>query len=122
MSERAPEALVERLLELLVSCRAGPVEVIGDDPVARSLRERVPASVGSGGDPDGAADPKPAVVIDASGSPDSIREALHRLRDLGTLVLTRPMDRGAAVNLNLYADLHFRSLTVVGTGDLTARV
>jgi threonine dehydrogenase-like Zn-dependent dehydrogenase len=119
VNERAPDALVERLLELLVSCRAGPVEVVGDDLVARSLRERVPASVGVG-DPGVSADPKPAVVIDATGSPDSIREALHRLRDLGTLVLTRPMDRGAAVNMNLYTDLHFRSLTVVGMGDLTA--
>jgi hypothetical protein len=115
VSGAAPDALVERLLELLGTCRAGPVEVVGDDPVARSLRERVPVAVGGAGDVDGS----PAVVIDASGSPDSIQEALHRLRDLGTLVLTRPLDRGGAVNVNLYADLHFRSLTVIGLGDLT---
>jgi threonine dehydrogenase-like Zn-dependent dehydrogenase len=108
----ALDALVERLLELLRTCRDGPVEVVGDDPAAESLRERLRERVDGGS----ASDRSPAVVIDASGSPDRIRDALRRLEDLGTLVLTRSV-QGGGVSVNLYADLHFRSLTVIGTGE-----
>jgi threonine dehydrogenase-like Zn-dependent dehydrogenase len=56
--------------------------------------------------------PRPAVIIDTSGSPERIKQALRRLDDLGTLVLTRAV--GDDVSLNLYDDLHFRSLTIMG--------
>jgi hypothetical protein len=53
--------------------------------------------------------------------------AERRVDRLGSsLIAVRPASRepaasadGGAVNVNLYADLHFRSLTVIGTGDLT---
>jgi threonine dehydrogenase-like Zn-dependent dehydrogenase len=98
-------ALVEQLLQLLRTCPSGPVEVIGDDELAVSLGERLPerrVEVSA---------ISPAVVIDASGSPERIRDALRRLRNLGTLVLTCTVLGGVVTNL--YVDLHLRSLTII---------
>lgn len=52
-----------------------------------------------------------AVVIDASGSPERIREALRRLDNLGTLVLACGVV--GWIITNLYTDLHLRGLTIV---------
>jgi hypothetical protein len=95
---------VDQLAVLLQSCPGGTVEVPGDEPLAGLLRERLGPRVSA------VRAQSPAVVIDTSGSPEGIKDALRRLDDLGTLVLTRG---GGDVSLNLYADLHLRSLSIV---------
>jgi hypothetical protein len=97
-------AFADQLTVLLRGCRPGPVEVL-DSRLAELLRERLGPRVNE--------TPlrSPAVVIDTSGSPERITDALRRLDDLGTLVLSsRP---GGEVSMNLYADLHLRSLSIV---------
>ena len=98
-------ALVEQLLWLLRTCPNGPVEVIGDDDLAASLDERLPERKVE------VSTTSPVVVIDATGSPERIREALRRLDNLGTLVLACGVLGG--IITNLYTDLHLRSLTIV---------
>lgn len=82
---------------------AAPVEVIGDGPVAERLR----TAVGRAGDG------PLQVVVDTTGDPERIADALERLDDLGLLVLAGPLHPGQ-VSMDLYADLHVRGLTVVG--------
>ncbi len=97
-------AFVDQLTILLRGCQRGPVEVL-DKPLAELLRERLGPRVSE------TPVRSPAVVIDTSGSPERIRDGLQRLADLGTLVLSsRP---GGEVSMNLYADLHLRSLSIV---------
>jgi hypothetical protein len=96
---------VEQILEFLDTCMRGRVEVVGDGPLAETLRDRV----GTG---DGAKQARaPTVIIDTTGSPERIRDALRRLNDLGTLVLAHEVS-GGDVSMNLYADLHLRCLTI----------
>ena len=82
---------------------AAPVEVLGEGAAAAQLRE----ALGRPGDG------RPAVVVDTTGDPARIADALERLDDLGTLVLAGPTPSGP-VPLDLYSDLHVRGLTVVG--------
>jgi hypothetical protein len=96
------------LISRLPEWPSGPVEVVGDGQLADTLRARL----GLGSATDRGPAPRPAVIIDTSGSPEWIKQALRRLDDLGTLVLTRAV--GGDVSLNLYDDLHFRSLTIMG--------
>jgi threonine dehydrogenase-like Zn-dependent dehydrogenase len=83
----------------------GPLEVSGENALAQALRERL------GGDPPGAT--RPRVVVETTGGGDAIRAALARVADLGTVVLAGAIDR-APIELDLYADLHVRGLTIVG--------
>jgi threonine dehydrogenase-like Zn-dependent dehydrogenase len=98
--------LVEQLVHLLRTCRSGPIEVIGDDNLAESLGRCLPERVVRASTTSPA-----AVVIDASGSPERIGEALRRLDNLGTLVLACGVVGG--IITNLYTDLHLRGLTIV---------
>lgn len=98
--------VAEQVISRLPGRPRGPVEVLGDGLLAETLRERLGALDGAQGER------SPALIIDTSGSPQRIKEALRRLDDLGILVLTRGV--GGDVSVNLYADLHFRSLTVIG--------
>jgi hypothetical protein len=97
-------AFVDQLTILLRACQRGPVEVL-DNPLAALLRRRLGPRVSE------TPVRSPAVVVDTSGSPERIRDALQRLEDLGTLVLTRGV--GGEVSMNLYADLHLRSLSIM---------
>lgn len=85
---------------------ATPVEVTGTGAFADSIRSAL-ASDGTGR--------PPAVIIDTTGDPATIVAALRRLDDLGTLVLAGPAP-AEPVDMDLYADLHVRGLTVVGIG------
>lgn len=98
---------VGRLVKVLQACPSGPVEVLGDDVLAGLLRKRLGARVSP------TIVESPTVIIDASGSSERIEDALRRLDDLGTLVLTRKVHGGQA-SVNPYTDLHFRSLTIIG--------
>jgi hypothetical protein len=58
-------------------------------------------------------DAAPAVVVEATGAPSSIADALREVRTLGTIVLIgEQLDRECT--LDLYSDLHVRGLRVVG--------
>lgn len=54
----------------------------------------------------------PAVIVDTIGSAEAIGAAVHRLADLGALVLAAPTE--ATVSLDLYPDVHLRGLTLAG--------
>jgi threonine dehydrogenase-like Zn-dependent dehydrogenase len=86
----------------------GPVEVTGERELARelgeALRSRKP----------GPAEAPPAAIVETTGEPDAIAAALRRVADLGIVVLTGPPPPDP-VALDLYADLHVRGLTLVGT-------
>jgi hypothetical protein len=98
-------ASVEQILEFLDTCVHGRVEVVGDGVLAETLRDRVDIR-------NGAKEARaPTVIIDTTGSPDRIRDALRRLNDLGTLMLADEVS-GGDVRMNLYADLHLRCLTI----------
>ena len=55
---------------------------------------------------------RPELIVDTTGSPAQIAAAFRRLADLGTLVLVG--ESPATADLDLYADVHVRGLTVVG--------
>jgi threonine dehydrogenase-like Zn-dependent dehydrogenase len=84
----------------------GPVEVLGETGLADAVRVRLAETQGPRGG-------RPAAVIDTTGEPRHIEAALRRVADLGTVVLAGPLPSGP-VQLDLYADLHVRGLTVIG--------
>lgn len=84
----------------------GPVEVLGDGPLARALRARLKSRAGGAGR-------RPVAVIETTGDVRVVQDALRRVADLGTVVLAGPPPPDP-VALDLYADLHVRGLTLVG--------
>ncbi len=56
---------------------------------------------------------EPDIMIDTTGSPNRIRQAIATLPRLGHLVLAAP-PRTADIDLATYRDLHVRALTVTG--------
>lgn len=63
--------------------------------------------------------PAAAAVVDLTGNPETISDAIRRLPDLGTLVLGA--DLGArTVDLDLYPDVHVRGLRLVGIPDASS--
>ena len=93
-----------------VPAGARRVDVVGDGALAARLRESLPAPSSTGA---------PDAIVETTGDPAAIADALRRLDDLGTLVLAGPAPRGP-VALDLYADLHVRGLTVVGVAPAEA--
>jgi hypothetical protein len=91
-----------------VPTSAAPIEVLGNGIVAEQIRRSLALADGSG-------DERPAVIVDATGAPDALRDATRRLDDLGTLVLVGE-PAGRAMSLNLYPDVHVRGLRLVGVG------
>ncbi len=81
------------------------VTVIGEGLLAHLIRDLLPGGTFS----------EPDVVIDTTGSPDRIRQAVATLALLGHLVLAAP-PRTADIDLATYRDLHLRALTVTGVG------
>jgi hypothetical protein len=88
---------------------ARSVKVLGDGLVATEARLLLDTRAGSA---PGQGE-RPGCVIDATGDPDAILNALGELDDLGTLVAAGPLgDRPFPINL--YAHVHLRGLHVVG--------
>lgn len=100
---RVLTAIARRALSA-VSTVTGSVEVIGDGAVAALVRGGVRAREDSG---------PPAAVIDCVGDVGAIEDALRRLDDLGTLVVAG-VSTPDSLTIDLYPDLHVRSLRLVG--------
>jgi hypothetical protein len=81
---------------------AGPIDVVGAGIVAQALRAEQPAGR------------RPSVVVvDLTGEPSAIVDALHRVEDGGAVLLAgNPAGRPA--ELDFYPDVHFRGLRVIG--------
>jgi threonine dehydrogenase-like Zn-dependent dehydrogenase len=97
-------------VEAAVAARPAWVEVLGEGDLAESLRARLGALA--------AGQSQPGAVIETTGEPDAIADALKRVADLGTVVLAGPPSADAGA-LDLYADLHVRGLTLVGLAATT---
>ena len=85
----------------------GAVEVIGRGRLATALRTHLQSRCAVPGQ-------RAIAVIETTGDPRAIQDALRRVADLGTVVLAGPAT-GEPVALDLYADLHVRGLTLIGT-------
>jgi hypothetical protein len=109
----ARSTVAAEVVGLLSDHLSGPVQVVGAGSLARLVRKRL----GERAWTDGA---RPAVVVDTTGSPENIVDALRRLDDGGTLVLTHGLG-ARPVPLDLYSDVHLRCLTIVGVGPPQAR-
>ena len=86
---------------------AGPVEVLGDGPLAELLRHTLGSDDASR---------RPSVVVDTTGDAAELERALRRVDDLGIVVLAGPPP-SEPLALDLYGDLHVRGLTVVGVAE-----
>jgi len=86
------------------AAEGGPIEVNGKGAIAGAIRD-----LAGRPDEDGA----PVVIVDCTGDPGQLVGATRRLADGGTLVLAgEPL--GWPVDIDLYPDVHRRSLRVVG--------
>jgi hypothetical protein len=101
-------AVAEDVVEVLRGQPAGPVEVAGNGLLARLVRTPLGSRATRG-----PGDVPPVAIVDTSSSSERIADALRRLGELGTLVLAG-QGGGTDLRLNLYTDLHRRSLTVAG--------
>jgi hypothetical protein len=108
--QRAAQAFTDaarHVLDLLRERPVGPVEVAGNGLLAHLIRASLDVQAAAPGEV------PPAAIVDTSGDPPRISDALRRLAELGILVLAG-QSRARDLTLNLYTDLHRRSLTVVG--------
>jgi hypothetical protein len=85
---------------------AGSIEVIGSGLIAHLVRVLV-------GDVPARTAEHPRAVVDVTGDPAVILDATRRVADLGTVVLVGEA-LGRRAEMNLYADVHVRGLTLVG--------
>lgn len=98
VAREAVAAVAERL--------RGAVEVVGTGLVAAHVRRLV----ANGG---GSLDNGPGAVVDTTGDPETIRSALERVSDLGTVVLAGEAG-GRTLDLDLYSSVHRRGLVLTG--------
>jgi threonine dehydrogenase-like Zn-dependent dehydrogenase len=91
---------------------AGPVEVHGSGALAALLGSQLVPGTASEAR-------RPAAVVDLTGEPSVLQDALRRLDDLGTLVLVAGGPT-RAVDVDLYPDVHRRGLILRGSPGLTA--
>jgi 2-desacetyl-2-hydroxyethyl bacteriochlorophyllide A dehydrogenase len=103
---------------------AGAFPLIGVDAVA-GRRARAEATYGvrtidpKAGDPLDAARAilggrRPDIVVDATGVPSALQDALHLVADGGAVMLVGS-PRGIAQNFDTYWDLHGRSVSIIGS-------
>jgi len=84
----------------------GSIEVTGSGLIAHRVRVLV-------GDAPARSAEHPRAVVDLTGDPVVIADAARRVADLGTVVLAGEA-LGRRAEMNLYADVHLRGLTLVG--------
>jgi threonine dehydrogenase-like Zn-dependent dehydrogenase len=87
------------------------VHVVGTGAVAYVVRHRHAARRDEQGRPD--------VVVDLTGDPEVIRDAVRTVADLGTVVLAGSA-MPPSLDLDTYPDLHVRGLRLVGVPMATA--
>lgn len=86
----------------------GSVEVVGSGLIARRVRALV-------GGVTGATVERPRALVEVTGDPEATVNATRRVADLGTVVLAGEA-LGRRTEMNLYADVHLRGLTLTGVG------
>lgn len=91
-------------MDTLAEVPHGAVEVIGDGILAALTRQILTDRAPTVG---------PSAIVETSGSPAAVRDALRRSDPLGTVLLTAPPTH-ASVELATYSDLHVRGALVVG--------
>ena len=105
-------ASADHIAGLVDSAPAGGVEVIGAGLVAHEARTLLGRRNGTGD--------RPAAIVDCSGDPAGVLDAIRRVCDLGVVVLAgEPLGRQLAIDL--YVDVHRRGLRLIGAprpGDL----
>lgn len=84
----------------------GPVEVVGRSALAEQVRGLLGTRLQDVGDP-------PRAVVETTGEPAALVAALRRVATLGTVVVAGPQPTTPPA-LDLYVDVHLRSLVVVG--------
>lgn len=89
----------------------GTVEVTGDGRFAGEIRAAIETGADSGPSSRDGGPARPACIVETTGRPEVIRQALARLADLGLLVLAGPP---SVLALDLYPDVHVRGLRLVG--------
>ncbi len=110
-------------LALRLFSAAGAYPLFGLDPVPfrRRMAERVPGAraldPGRPGVLDGLREinsgERPDVVVDATGNPDAVRQAMALVADGGRVIMVGS-PRGIASEVDFYHDLHGRSISLVG--------
>jgi hypothetical protein len=98
------ETVALSALELVAAVDGGRIEVLGHGAIAERIRD-------GAGRPNGGAPLD--VVVDATGDPALLAEALGRLRDEGTLLLVGER-AGRTASFDPYPDLHRRGLRLIG--------
>jgi hypothetical protein len=84
----------------------GRVDVVGGGLIARRVRALV-------GDANAATAERPRAIVELTGDPEAIVAATRRVADLGVVVLAGETNE-RRTEINLYADVHRRGLTLVG--------
>ena len=104
---------LNRILAVVSTRRPnGGVEVTGEWELAQELRLALATATVKTRSHHGEPGTAPACIVDTTGRPEVIAQALTRLADLGLLVLAGPPP--AALSLDLYSDVHVRGLRLVG--------
>ena len=110
-ARQAFERVAGRAAVAVESFDSDHVEVLGAGIVAEEVRRLI-----------GAAGPRidePHAIVDTTGDPQLIDDALSRLSDLGTLVLAGEGGR-RTLTYDLYTHVHLRGLRIVGVAPLLA--
>lgn len=90
-------------MDTLADVPHGAIEVVGDGILAALVRHILPDRTLVG----------PTAIVETSGSPVAVRDALRRSDPLGTVLLAAPPTH-SSVELPTYTDLHVRGAVVVG--------
>ena len=93
---------VRRVLDAL-HAEAGTVAVVGHDSLAVELLQQFGATTAT-----------PTIVVETTGTTEGVAAALSEVADLGHVVLAGRTS-AEMPDLDLYADLHVRGLTLLGT-------
>lgn len=114
--------LARRALAALPPTPPRLVQVSGSGLAASIARRHLRSSEGRGAGVRRrlAKDQRPRAWLDFTGKPEVLRTACGELEDLGTLVLAG-QQAGRELSLNLYPDVHARSLRIVGVSPRAAQ-
>ena len=104
-------AIADEAVAIVEGTPPESIEVTGSGLIAQRVRALL--KDGAADDGRSAAFEQPRAIVDTTGDPTVIADATRRIADLGTLVLVGE-SLGRRAEMNLYADVHVRGLTLVG--------